>query len=323
MVSITPDFCFVLNGRGGGKRIDMDDIALYKTQKLWIHADYKDTETQEWLMKMDLGDRVIENLLDEDTSPRYFPQKKGLLVVMRGVNTQRNADIDDMIAVHMWIEKSKIITLSHRSVPSMRKIQTMLKNGKGPKTPTDCFITLAKNMTANIEKAIVKIDDEVDEIEEAVIEQESYRDKELRSQISELRHKIVGLRRYIVPQRDVVKIMRNISHPVLSDENLNELREIYQDLSQAVEDLNFARDHSTVTQEELDSKTNINISQTMYIMSIVMVIFTPLTFITGLLGANIGGIPFGEDSHGFIFISLILLAIAVLQLSLLKKMKWF
>ncbi len=323
MTKVTPDFCYRLNGRGGAARIDIDDLTPKTPGSLWIHIDYKDEENQELIKKMKLDKSITENLLDPDTSPRYYSHKNGLLVVMRGVNTQKNAEIDDMIALHMWIEERRILTLSHRYTPSVKKVRSLLKKGHGPLTPVDCFLALAGQMTENISGAIAKIDDEVDEIEEAVIEQDSYNNKELRQMVSQLRHKIVGLRRYIVPQRDVVKVMKNVSHPLLLPEHLVQLREIYLDLTKAVEDLNYARDHSNVTQEELDSKTSINISQTMYIMSIVMVIFTPLTFITGLLGANIGGIPFADHPGGFWIISAFLVIVAGLQLTLLKKMKWF
>ncbi len=322
-MAITPEFCLALDGKGGAKQIDLERVPNKSERPMWIHIDYKDEENQEWLQEMGLDERVIENLVDEDTSPRYFPRKKGLLIVMRGVNTQKSADIDDMIALHMWVEEKRILTLSHRSIPAVRKIRTLLKKGNGPKTPSDVFIKLAKILTEHIETAIAKIGDEVDELEENVIEPESFRNKKLRANLSQLRHKIVGLRRYIVPQRDVVKVLRSVSHPVLSEDNTNQLREIYLDLSKAVEDLNTAREHSTVTQEELDSKTNVSLNQTMYLMSLVIVIFTPLTFITGLLGANIGGIPFNTDSNGFGTIAAFLFLVAVLQISFLKKMRWF
>lgn len=323
MTKITPDFCYRLNGRGGATRINIEDLSPKTSGRLWIHIDYKDEDNRELIKKMKLDRSITENLLDPDTSPRYYSHKNGILVVMRGVNTQKNAEIDDMIALHMWIEERRILTLSHRYIPSVKKVTSALKKGHGPVSPVDCFLALAGQLTENISNAIAKIDDEVDEIEEAVIEQDSYNNKELRQMISQLRHKIVGLRRYIVPQRDVVKVMKNVSHPLLQHEHSVQLREIYLDLTKAVEDLNYARDHSNVTQEELDSKTSINISQTMYIMSIVMVIFTPLTFITGLLGANIGGIPFASHTHGFWIVGGILIFIAFLQLTLLKKMKWF
>ena len=99
--------------------------------------------------------------------------------------------------------------------------------------------------------------------------------------------------------------------------------EIDRDLTAVVEGLEFAKDHTKVTQEELDSQTNTNISRTMYLMSLIMVIFTPLSFVTGLLGANIGGIPFNEDPRGFLSICGILICIVIFQLCLIKKMKWF
>ncbi len=322
-MAITPEFGLHLDGKGGAKPLDLEKVPNTSEKMMWIHIDYKDEENQEWLREMRLDERVIENLLDEDTSPRYFPKKKGILVVMRGINTQKSAEIDDMVALHMWIEKNRILTLSHRPIPAVRRVRALFRKGNGPKTPSDCFIELVKTMTEHIENAITRISDEVDELEERVIEPESFRNKELRENLSLLRHKIVGLRRYLVPQRDVAKVLRSVSHPVLTEENNNQLREIYLDLSKAVEDLNSARDHSTVTQEELDSKTNVSLNQTMYIMSIVIVIFTPLTFITGLLGANIGGIPFGNSPLGFFVVALFLFLIAIIQLSYLKKKRWF
>ena len=323
MTTITPEFGVTFDGKGGAKLLDLERVPNTSEKPMWIHIDYKDAENQEWLKEMRLDERVIENLVDEDTSPRYFPKKKGILVVMRGINTQKSAEIDDMVALHIWLEKNRILTLSHRPIPAVRRVRSLLRKGTGPETPSDCFIALLKVMTEHIESTIVQIGDEVDELEEKVIEPDSFRNKSVRENLSQLRHKIVGLRRYLVPQRDVAKVLRSVLHPVLTEENTNQLREIYLDLSKAVEDLNSARDHSTVTQEELDSKTNVSLNQTMYIMSIVIVIFTPLTFITGLLGANIGGIPFGQDSRGFSIIALFLFLIAVLQLSVLKKMRWF
>ncbi len=322
-MAITPEFGLAFDGEGSAKILDLEEIPNKSDRPMWIHLDYKDQENQEWLDEMKLDERVIENLLDEDTSPRYFPTKKGILVVMRSINTQKSAEIDDMVALHIWLEKKRILTLSHRPIPAVRKVRANLNKGNGPISPSDCFIELVKIMTEHIERTISQIGDEVDELEERIIEPESFRNKDIRKDLSQLRHKIVGLRRYLVPQRDVAKVLRSVTHPVLTENDNNQLREIYLDMAKAVEDLNSARDHSTVTQEELDSKTNVSLNQTMYIMSIVIVIFTPLTFITGLFGSNIGGIPFGQDEHGFMVIALFLFLVAVLQLSVLKKMRWF
>jgi len=318
----TAEFCYVLDGKGKAKSIPQKSVSNTTKGPIWAHIDYTNSQNQEWLKRQKLSTSVLENLLDSDTTPRYFKEPRGLLIVLRGVNTGSN-EPDDMIAVHIWMTKNRLLTLSHRSLPTISNIMADFKKGNGPKTIQECFVQLARQMNGRIEKALVDINEEGDELEEAIIGETSFReDTVLRNRLSTLRHKIVGLRRYLVPQRDMINKLCAESN-IFEDENLQQLQELARDVSTIVSELDFARDHSAVTQEELDSQTNIEMSQTMYLMSLIMVVFTPLTFITGLLGANVGGIPFGEHPYGFIAITIILIIIAIAQAFILKKVHWF
>ena len=318
----TTEFCYVLDGKGKAKSISQKSVTNATKGPVWAHIDYTDTKNQEWLKKQKLSSSVLENLLDSDTTPRYFKDKHGILIVLRGVNTGTN-EPDDMIALHIWMTKNRLLTLSHRSLPTITNIISDFRCGKGPKTIHDCFVRLARQMNGRIETTLVSINQEGDELEEAIIGETSFReDTALRNRLSNLRHKVVGLRRYLVPQRDMMNKLC-MESTIFEGENLKQLQELARDLSAIVSELDFARDHSAVTQEELDSQTNIEMSQTMYLMSLIMVVFTPLTFITGLLGANVGGIPFGEHPYGFLAITIILIIIAIVQAFILKKVHWF
>jgi zinc transporter len=60
----------------------------------------------------------------------------------------------------------------------------------------------------------------------------------------------------------------------------------------------------------------------MYVLSVVAVVFLPLTFITGLLGMNVGGLPGTQSNAGFIG-SMVAMAIATIVIVvLLKWKKW-
>ena len=136
-----------------------------------------------------------------------------------------------------------------------------------------------------------------------------------------LRHKIVGLRRYLIPQREMMNKL--VQDSVFEEQNKLNMQEIARDLTTVVSELDYAKDRSSVIQEELDAQTNIDISRTMYLMSLIMVIFTPLSFLTGLLGANVKGIPFGEHENGFLILSVVLVLFACVQVAIIKKAKWF
>ena len=60
----------------------------------------------------------------------------------------------------------------------------------------------------------------------------------------------------------------------------------------------------------------------MYILSLIAGIFLPISFVTGLLGINVGGIPAAENPWGFLIVSLLLLTIVVLQVILFKRRHW-
>ena len=321
-MKVTTEFCYILNGNGRAKSATLKSVSHATKEPVWVHIDYANEKNQEWLKKQKLSAAVLENLLDSDTTPRYFKDRRGVLIVLRGVNAVADEQ-DDMIALHIWMTKNRLLTMSHRALPTIAKIVNDFKQGKGPCSIEDCFVEITRQMNARIEKTLVDINEEGDELEDAVISETSFReDAELRHRLSVLRHKVVGLRRYLIPQREMMNKL-SAESTLFDSENVQRLQEVARDLSAIVSELDFARDHSAVTQEELDSQTNIEMSRTMYLMSLIMVVFTPLTFITGLLGANVGGIPFGEHAHGFLAITLILIVIAIVQAWILKKVHWF
>ena len=318
----TSEFCYQLDGNGRAKSVPLKSVTRYPKKPTWVHLDYTKPDNQEWLRGLKLSRTILENLLDSDTTPRFFTYNKGVMLVLRGVNKISNDD--GMIALHMCVEKNLLLTLSHRAMPSITDILEAFKYKKGPKNIAECFVAIARYMTNRIENALVTITNEGDELEDAVLSEENFvHDTDLRSRLAVLRHEIISLRRHLLPEREMMAKMIVVTKPFLSGVNQGELEEIARDMASIVSELDYARDHATVIQEELDSQTNINISRIMYLMSLVMVIFTPLTFFTGLLGANVGGIPFGEHPNGFAIICGLLVICVVVQIWLIRKLKWF
>ena len=51
-------------------------------------------------------------------------------------------------------------------------------------------------------------------------------------------------------------------------------------------------------------------------------IFLPLSFLTGLLGVNLGGIPGAESSWGFAAVVGIVVVVLAVQLWFLRRRRW-
>ena len=60
----------------------------------------------------------------------------------------------------------------------------------------------------------------------------------------------------------------------------------------------------------------------MYVLSIVAAIFLPLTFVTGLLGMNVAGLPGTEDSNGFGYSIIIMVILGIALVGYFRWRKW-
>ena len=318
---VTSEFCLKLKANGFIDKYPLSKISKIKEGKLWIHLDEENPESIDWLQnKSGLDEVIIENLLDEETHPRFFTLPAGTFVVLRDVNFNRNADVEDMIALRIWIEKDRIISLSHRRQPAIEKLVDSFAKGQAPQKPWGIFVRLADNITQNISKVLEKIDDSLDDIEDELVDVDTIHADSLRYRISDIRHQVLGMRRYIAPQKDVFLQLKNLDSELTKSERAV-MRSIRRDMLQAVDALDYAREHSSVSQEELDSRINVQLNKTMYILTIIMVLFAPLTLITGILGSN--SIEITQNPAGFAWITFILFIFGGIQLWYFKHKQWF
>lgn len=78
-----------------------------------------------------------------------------------------------------------------------------------------------------------------------------------------------------------------------------------------------------VSQEEFVSRLAFQQNQRILVLSVLSAVFLPLTFLTGLMGMNVGGIPGAETTLGFIGASALLVALGALIAVYFRRRKWF
>ena len=72
----------------------------------------------------------------------------------------------------------------------------------------------------------------------------------------------------------------------------------------------------------LINRSNEQINNRMYLLSIIAALFLPLSFFTGLLGVNLSGIPHAESQNAFMAFVIILLLVVAFQIWFFRKNRW-
>lgn len=315
-------FAFLLDGKGGGKRLDFDGVKTWCPEDgtLWFHMDYTGEEAKQWLCDESGIDPIIaESLTTEETRPRSLLHKGGMLLILRGVNLNPSADPEDMISIRLWIDDCRIVTLRHRRVMAIHDLRQAVGTGDGPTGPGSFLEELCDRLVIRMGTVIADVDDAVDALEDEVLAEQNY---ELRHKIADIRRTAIAMRRYLAPQRDVMSRLYNEKVDWLDDLTRMRLRETSDRTTRYVEDLDAVRDRATVTQEELNNRLAEQMNKTMYVLSIIAGIFLPLGLLTGLLGINVGGIPGTENKWAFTVFCVLLAGIAGVQIWFFRRKKW-
>jgi zinc transporter len=315
-------YAYLLDGKGGGKTVDMHDIESWDLDQglIWIHLDSKNQEARAWLEKKSgLSSLTYESLLEQETRPRNIQSDDGLLLILRGVNCNPGEDPEDMVAIRMLLSEHRIISTRFRRVMAAQDIKTALDKGKGPVTAGEFLVMISELIADRMGDVVVEIDDKAGDLENLVLTAES---RELRSQLADLRRTSISLRRYIAPQRDVLARLLHERVAWLTDLDRAHLREVAERTARYVEDIDSARERAAVTQEELNNRLSEQMNKAMYVLSIVAAIFLPLGLLTGLLGINVGGIPGTESKWAFALVTALLIGLAGFLVAWFRKIRW-
>lgn len=291
---------WLIDDSGAGRALAWDAARSCQPgpdQWLWIHLDYTRADVRQWMREgSGLPELAVEALLQSETRPRCVGADHSLMVFLRGVNMNPGADPEDMVGIRLWVARQRIISLRMRRLLSIDDIRSAVKRGAGPGSPAAFLVMLIERLLERAGVVIEALYDKVDALE-ASAHEETLREE--REQLADIRREAIALRRFLAPQREALNRLSVERSGPLDDVHRLQLREHADRLTRMVEDLDAARERAGVVHESLVSRVAEQTNERMYILSIIAAIFLPISFVTGLLGVNVGGIPGGDSALGF------------------------
>ena len=94
------------------------------------------------------------------------------------------------------------------------------------------------------------------------------------------------------------------------------------DLLRINESLDTIRERLNVIYEQLAERRSTAMNDRLFVLAIVSAVFLPLSFFTGLLGVNVGGIPGADSNIAFALLCVIMALVAVGLLVIFRRLKW-
>jgi zinc transporter len=240
-------------------------------------------------------DPAANALLASETRPRCDEIDQAALINLRGTGLAKPVIGDTLVSIRVWVEARRVTSVSRNPLAALAKVEEAMRAGR-LSDGGDFVATLAQAISTELDPTIVELGEELDDCEEAIENGDIY---SLRRRIAALRSRAIALRRFIAPDRNALTTMAELEFAWISKEDRIHLRDAADRFARMTEELEAVRERAALLHEQLTDLRTEQIDRRSLAIAVVAFIFLPLTFVTGLLGMNVEGIPFADHEWAF------------------------
>lgn len=267
----------------------------------------------------------LEDCLSKIQRPKIDDYEKYLFIVLHFPYYDKTTDSIMQDEVNIFVGSDYVITLS----PGNKVLQKLFDKVKRSKKLKEKYLGttsgyllyhIIDEMFAACFPLLDNLSAEIDELESSVFELENPRD--MLKEILSTKKDIINYRRIIIPQRTLIAQLEHKNKKFLP-ENLDiYFDDVVDKVEKIFNNLESLWDIITSLHETNESILSHNTNNIIKILTIFSVIMLPLTFVTGLYGMNVMGLPASEHPMAFFIISGILILIVLAMLVFFRIKKW-
>ena len=290
--------CGLLVGDGPFRRLTVEEAEAYDGPGfLWLHFHGRDESDLAFLKRQpNLPSVAARALVATETRPRCDRIEFGAIVNLRGPGENDPGDSDRLVSIRLWIHDNRVISLSRRRMNATADVMDKFEAGK-IQDPGDLVAAYAVIIALELDPQVADLGDCLDDIETDLEQpQNLYRH---RTAITRSRSNAISFRRFVAPDRDALMTLAGLDVDWLGDDDRLHIREAADKFARMAEELEAVRERAALLHEQITDLRAEQLDQRSLQIALVAFIFLPLTFITGLLGMNVDGIPYAHRPWAF------------------------
>ena len=286
----------ILVGDGPVREVTSEEAALYSGPGfIWIHVESDDETERSALLGSDIPDVAANALIATETRPRCDRIEDGAIVNLRGPAAEGIEESDRLLSIRMWVRRAKVNSVTRLPLAATALVVEQMKAGL-ILDPGDLVAAFARTISKQLDPQVAALGDTLDDCETQMDPRQVWR---LRSLIARVRSEAIAYRRFVAPDRDALVTLAQQDFEWLADEDRLHIREAADRFARMAEELEAVRERAALLHEQLTDLRAEDLDQRSLLISVVAFIFLPLTFITGLLGMNVEGIPYAHTHWAF------------------------
>ncbi|KFK52457.1 magnesium transporter [Vibrio vulnificus] len=280
----------------------------------WYHCERHHPDIRAWLLENQVPLSTVNHLLADETRPSFHHyDDDSFMLILRGINMNDNAIPEDMLSIRILYYKGALISTRKTSSKAISEIRASLAEKKGPSSIADLLLTIIDGLTGKMQQYLQDIEEQIEQFE---------LDTEQIGDIIEVQKALLRIKRFIRPQQYAIADFSSSEVALLTNKTLM-VNYALSNITRINETIEFFLGELALLKEQIQQLREDKISRNSYLFTLIASIFLPTSFLTGLLGINIGGIPGVESPVAFLWFCVGLVVIFAAEVLLLKRLKFW
>jgi magnesium transporter len=308
------------------RNVECDELLQHLNNELvtWINIDgLGDLSVLRMLgERFNLHPLALEDVVDTGQRPKAEQYDDYLFIVAKMLYLDPEKKIGGE-QVSMFLGKTFLITLQEEPDRDVfEPVRARIRAGKGRirKAGSDYLAyALLDAIIDHYYPVLESIGTEIEEIEDQLIEDPLARPV---GGLHEHKRTLTQIRRMVWPLRDVVNLLLHEEAGMIRKETKIFLRDCYDHTVQLMDVVESYRDVLSGLTEVHISSIGLRTNEIMRVLTVITVIFIPLTFIAGVYGMNFTHMPELSEPYGYFACLLLMVTVAAGQIVYFKKRRW-
>jgi zinc transporter len=205
-----------------------------------------------------------------------------------------------------------------QATPIWTRARRALETGQGPDDPTSLFVDLTAAWVTQVSSEVTALDRKTFELEDLRTETPRHGFVDA---VHDLRRRATLERRRVAALRDAVHAVDLAAFPPLIAQQ-DRWRPVVRGVDGMAALLDGVVERVQTLDDHLRDQLSATLNDRLYVLTLISAIVLPLSFLTGLLGVNIGGIPLRDAPWAFGLLCVVLVGLAFAQYKVAQRLGW-
>lgn len=296
---------------------------LYPVAWVEIKDSLTPADAQALADKYDLHPVIVHEIVEHDPGrPKMLDFDDVIFVSLKLLRFSGTDDSIEERQSKIILGKDFLITTNTGDLP----LEEVRENIRNPRSrirkmgPDYLLYSILDSIVDGYYAVSEELGDRVEDIQDRIINENA---EDALERVQRLRRSLVRFRRAIWPFREAVNAMVKGESDLIGDYAYPYFREVYDHTIELMDTIDTSRDMLSEMIDIYQTNVSNQLNQVVKVLTIISVIFAPLTFIVGFYGMNFRYLPGFEHPWGYALVTAIMVFIGAAMIGIFRKRRWF